>query len=85
LLLKTDDLQPLSSLTLLVLRIDANYPNHATAVDDFAFVTNLFHARPYFHPYSSLRCHPERAFCAKDLNVKTSLAVNVAILGPRLP
>src|SRR6516225_4770685 len=37
------------SLPLLVLRIDANHSNHATAVDHLALVTNLFHACPHFH------------------------------------
>src|SRR5882762_3257760 len=43
------------SLTLLVLRVDANYPHHAAAVNHLALVTNLFYRCPYFHnPYSSL-------------------------------
>jgi hypothetical protein len=36
-------------LALLVFRVDANDPNHAAAVDDLAFVTNLFYRCPYFH------------------------------------
>src|SRR5712692_9324050 len=43
------------SLTLLVLRVDANHPHHAAPVDHFALVTNLFNRCPYFHnPCSSL-------------------------------
>src|SRR6266478_3841436 len=43
------------SLTLLVLRVDANHPHHAAAVNHLALVTNLFYRCPYFHnPYSSL-------------------------------
>ena len=37
------------SLTLLVLRIGTNDPNHSTAVDNLALVTNFFHASPNFH------------------------------------
>src|SRR5260370_31959521 len=43
------------SLTLLVLRVDANHPHHAAPVDHLALVTNLFNRCSYFHnPYSSL-------------------------------
>jgi hypothetical protein len=54
LLLRTYDLQLSSSLTLLVLRIDANYPNHSPAVDDLALVTNLFDACSNLHFASPL-------------------------------
>jgi hypothetical protein len=37
------------SLPLFVLRVDANYPNHAAAMDHLAFVANLLYRRPYFH------------------------------------
>jgi hypothetical protein len=37
------------SLPLFVFRVDANYPHHATAVDDLAFVANLFYRCSYFH------------------------------------
>src|SRR5690348_4290188 len=37
------------TLALLVLRINANNPHHATPVDHLAFVTNLFYRCPYFH------------------------------------
>src|SRR5437016_8525409 len=37
------------SLALLVLRVDANHPHHATPVDHLALVTNLFDRCPYFH------------------------------------
>src|SRR6266404_1796142 len=41
------------SLTLLVLRVDANHPHHAAPVDHLALVTNLFNRCPYFHAADS--------------------------------
>src|SRR6266436_4959134 len=41
------------SLTLLVLRVDANHPYHAAPVDHLALVTNLFYRCPYFHAADS--------------------------------
>src|SRR5208282_323278 len=43
---------------LLVLRVGADYPNHATAVDDFAFVTNFLDASPNFHTACSCSTNP---------------------------
>src|SRR5580658_2314276 len=37
------------TLALLVLRIGADYPHHATPVNHLAFVANLFYRCPYFH------------------------------------
>src|SRR5271167_366423 len=37
------------TLALLMFRIGADYPHHATPVDHLAFVTNLFYRCPYFH------------------------------------
>jgi len=37
------------ALPLFVLRVDANYPDHAAAMYDFAFVANLFYRCSYFH------------------------------------
>jgi hypothetical protein len=37
------------SLSLLMLRIDANHPDHALAMDDLAFVAHLFYRCPDFH------------------------------------
>jgi hypothetical protein len=37
------------TLTLLVLRVGADYAHHATAMNHLALVTNLFHASPNFH------------------------------------
>jgi hypothetical protein len=37
------------SLPLLMLRIAADDPHHALAVDHFAFVAHLFDGRPDFH------------------------------------
>jgi hypothetical protein len=37
------------SLPLLVFRVGADDPNHAAAMDDLAFVANLFYRCSYFH------------------------------------
>src|SRR5256886_5667977 len=37
------------SLTLLLLRVDANHPHHAAPLNHLALVTNLFNRCPYFH------------------------------------
>src|SRR5664279_6619880 len=37
------------TLALLVLRVLADHPNHPTAVDDFALVTNLLNRCPNLH------------------------------------
>src|SRR6267378_3407051 len=41
------------SLTLLVLRVDANHPHHAAPMNHLALVTNLFNRCPYFHAADS--------------------------------
>jgi hypothetical protein len=38
-----------SALSLLVLRNDADHPNHAATLDDLAFVADLLNRRPDFH------------------------------------
>src|ERR1700730_7532417 len=43
------------SLPLLMLRIGADDPHHAFAVDHFALVAHLFHGCSYFHIFSSNR------------------------------
>jgi hypothetical protein len=38
-----------STLTLLVLRVDADHAHNTLAADDLALVTDLLHRRPYLH------------------------------------
>jgi hypothetical protein len=46
------------SLPLFVFRVGANDPHHALAVDQLAFVANLFNRCPDFHTLSDLFQNP---------------------------
>jgi hypothetical protein len=47
--LKTGRYKTKLSLPLFVFRVGADYPDHAAAMDDLAFVANLFYRCSYFH------------------------------------
>jgi hypothetical protein len=57
-------------LALFVFWVGADYPDHATAMNDLAFVANLFYRCSYFHD-NALLAHPRKTAGLKPGLYKT--------------